>query len=49
MPALSCDDEGQDLLGRLLCWSPERRISARDALEHPWLRSACSSGGSGTG
>lgn len=27
-----------DLLARLLCWVPEERLSAHDALMHPWLR-----------
>ena len=26
-----------DLLSRLLCYEPERRITAADAMEHPWL------------
>lgn len=31
------DVEGRDLLRQLLQWSPEVRISARDALAHPWF------------
>ncbi|KAG1669871.1 hypothetical protein FOA52_012460 [Chlamydomonas sp. UWO 241] len=37
IPCLAGDDEGIDLLARLLCWNPERRISARAALRHPWF------------
>lgn len=35
-PALS--EAGFDLLSRLLDPCPERRISAQDAMEHPWFR-----------
>jgi len=34
-PALS--DEGFDLLNKLLTYDPEKRISAQDALDHPWF------------
>jgi serine/threonine protein kinase len=27
-----------DLLEKMLCWDPEERISAADALHHPWLK-----------
>lgn len=27
-----------DLLTKMLCWDPEERISAADALQHPWLK-----------
>ncbi|WFD35459.1 hypothetical protein MCUN1_002313 [Malassezia cuniculi] len=30
--------EALDLLSRLLRWDPEERITAREALMHPWLR-----------
>lgn len=32
--------QGRDLLRRLLEWSPTRRVTARDALNHPWFRDA---------
>lgn len=35
-PMLS--DAGFDLLQRLLALNPASRISARDALDHPWFR-----------
>ncbi|CAG7847045.1 Mitogen-activated protein kinase spm1 Short=MAP kinase spm1; AltName: Full=MAP kinase pmk1 [Serendipita indica DSM 11827] len=31
------NDEALDLLNRMLCYEPERRITAADAMEHPWL------------
>lgn len=31
-------DECKDLLNMLLCTDPAKRISARDALEHPWFK-----------
>ncbi|MES1910860.1 MAG: hypothetical protein MHM6MM_003386 [Cercozoa sp. M6MM] len=31
------DDDGLDLLQRMLTFDPARRITARDALEHPWF------------
>jgi serine/threonine protein kinase len=27
-----------DLLTKLLAWEPEKRISVKDALEHPFIR-----------
>ncbi|KDN36688.1 Pkinase-domain-containing protein, partial [Tilletiaria anomala UBC 951] len=30
--------EALDLLGRMLTWDPHERISAEDALQHPWLK-----------
>ena len=32
------DQQGLDLLGRMLQLRPEMRISAKDALQHPWFR-----------
>ena len=29
-------DAGLDLLERLLCYNPAHRISAAEALQHPW-------------
>ncbi|CAG9465276.1 unnamed protein product [Pedinophyceae sp. YPF-701] len=31
-------DSGYDLLERLLTWDPKRRITAQDALQHPWFQ-----------
>lgn len=31
------DAAGRDLLRRLMDWSPEQRITAREALAHPWF------------
>jgi len=31
--------EGKDLVGRLLCYDPDSRITAQEALRHPWLDS----------
>ncbi len=36
-PRLADDPDGLDLLSRLLCYDPCRRISARQAREHPWF------------
>lgn len=30
-------EEGLDLLNKLLCYDPEKRISAKDALTHPYF------------
>jgi serine/threonine protein kinase len=35
---VSVTDEMVDLLRRLLDLNPETRISAKDALDHPWFR-----------
>lgn len=32
------DQQGLDLLGRMLQLRPEMRVSAKDALQHPWFR-----------
>ena len=34
----SISKEGIDLLKKLLTYEPEKRISAADALQHPWIR-----------
>lgn len=33
-------EAGVDLLNQMLTYDPEKRISARAALEHPWLSEA---------
>ncbi len=33
------DNEGLDLLEGLLAYNPDRRLSAKEALAHPWFRS----------
>lgn len=37
VPALDADFTGLDLLGRMLQYDPDRRITAREALEHPFF------------
>ena len=32
------DDAGLDLLSKMLTYDPEKRITARQAMEHPWFR-----------
>ena len=34
----SLDSEGLDLLGKMLAFDPAKRISARQALTHPYFR-----------
>lgn len=34
----SVSKEGKDLLKRMLTYDPEERISAEEALNHPWIR-----------
>ena len=31
-------DEAKDLVRKLLCYDPKQRITARDALNHPWIK-----------
>ena len=31
-------DECNDLLRKMICVDPKKRISAKEALQHPWLR-----------
>ena len=38
IPVERLDDVGMDLLCRMLTYDPDQRISARQALEHPWFR-----------
>ncbi|EFJ53187.1 cyclin dependent kinase [Volvox carteri f. nagariensis] len=38
VPRLAGDPAGLDLLSRLLTYDPSRRITARQALEHPWFQ-----------
>lgn len=37
--AMSISSQGQDLLLRFLSYNPERRITASEALKHPWFHS----------
>lgn len=37
VPSLIHDPDGMDLFRRLLCFNPAKRISAYDALQHPWF------------
>lgn len=32
-----CSEEAMDLLEKLLRFNPERRLTAEEALRHPWL------------
>ncbi len=32
------DAQFKDLVGKMTCLDPKRRITARDALEHPWFK-----------
>jgi len=31
------DDDGYDLIGRMLCYDPTKRVTAQQAVEHPFL------------
>lgn len=33
--------EAIDLVKQMMCTNPEKRISAEDALKHPWIKSKC--------
>jgi cyclin-dependent kinase len=37
VPGLASDTHGLDLLGRFLCYDPAKRISAADAMKHPYF------------
>jgi len=39
IPTELLDDQGYDLMMRMLQYDPERRIIASDALNHPWFMS----------
>ena len=41
--------QGQDLLSQMLCYEPSRRISARQALQHPYFQDFTASTASGQG
>lgn len=38
------DEAGVDLLGRMLALDPQRRVSAKEALLHPWFNDLDKSG-----
>lgn len=35
--AIPCSDAAKDLITKLLCSDTAKRITAHEALEHPWL------------
>lgn len=37
VPRLANDAVGLDLLRRMLCYDPRQRITASEALVHPWF------------
>jgi cyclin-dependent kinase 2 len=37
------DDQGRDLISRMICYDPRKRISAREAMEHPYFDEMCKS------
>ena len=38
VPGLASDPDGLDLLNQMLCYDPAGRISAADAMQHPYFQ-----------